>query len=102
MTDCIIIQEKAIPLDDSDTISPTPSKEAKTAVKEHIDSGAWKCLDMLNEDWVANLYDLYGEKFETAFVEFIKDDIITDLHTGNYGYRLDGTPVIFDYCGYEG
>jgi hypothetical protein len=25
-----------------------------------------------------------------------------DLHSGNYGYTLDGKPVLLDYSGWEG
>ena len=30
----------------------------------------------------------------------IEDEYITDLHSGNIGYK-DGKPVLVDYCGFE-
>lgn len=55
--------------------------------------------------WVANCIDLYGENKVKQFFDYcteVDNDILNDCHSGNYGYRLNGTPVIFDYSDFKG
>jgi len=49
-------------------------------------------------DWLLCAIDYYGIDFIKKFLPFAYD--LSDLHRGNIGYRFDGSPVIFDYCGY--
>lgn len=57
-----------------------------------------------NEQWRACVVEYYGENMWTTFVNW--DDlegfgILKDMHAGNYGYRMDGTPVLIDISGFE-
>ena len=51
-------------------------------------------------DWLAVAIDWYGEQIVTNFLKYA-DNNIYDTHENNYGYRFDGSPVIFDYSGYS-
>lgn len=54
--------------------------------------------------WRAFVFDTYGEDFWKSFIDWaMKENIsgIQDMHSGNYGYRFDGTPVMFDISGYD-
>ena len=55
-------------------------------------------------EWLALVIDCYGEDEWDAFSEWVKSEepeIFSDCHTGNYGIRMDGTPVIFDISGFR-
>lgn len=55
-------------------------------------------------NWVANAIEKYGLEAYRKFVNFIYDtrpEVSDDLHLGNVGYRLDGTPCILDYAGWS-
>lgn len=58
------------------------------------------------DDWVAAVIETYGEEFWKKFLDWnesqcSRDSVLTDMHTGNYGYRMDGRPVIFDISGWR-
>lgn len=49
-----------------------------------------------------SIYNTYGADFTRKFMFDIRETgIDEDLHGNNVGYLEDGTPVIFDYAGYE-
>lgn len=90
----IYIQEKVIPCSD-DKEKRTPSKKSLELVKDK---------HYFNDEWVAIAIDFYGEHKVKQFLDYIEniDPIISDdLHTGNYGYRPDGSPCLLDFSGWS-
>lgn len=55
----------------------------------------------LSVEWIADAIAAFGEESVCDLLSFIDLRDITDLHTSNYGYTLDGKPVIFDYAGWH-
>lgn len=95
----IFIQEKVTPENDL-WKTPQASQASKNIVK------TWRDKDMfdMDEEWVANCIDKYGQEKVEQFLNYCADedqDILGDVHSGNYGYRLDNTPVILDYSNYN-
>lgn len=95
----VLIQEKVIPLSGQCAFHKRPSRDSLALVK----SGVWKELSSsMNDEWLACIYEQYGDSVETALNDYAEITLLMeDMHSDNYGYRLDGSPVIFDYCGYE-
>lgn len=91
----IFLQERANAVEDS-IATPRPSeKSVKTAQ-------GWS--DYMNLDWVANCIDRYGEEITERFLNYAltnDEDILGDMHDGNFGYRDDGTPVLLDFCDFH-
>ena len=90
----VYIQEKVKPLCDCSKLQTTEDslKRAK------------KSRNSFRDDWIARVYDLYGEEVWEKFILFLEDyepDVLTDMHSGNYGITLDGAPVIFDLSGFR-
>ena len=55
----------------------------------------------LSPEWIAEAIAAFGEESVLDLISFIDLRGITDLHTSNYGYTLDGKPIIFDYAGWH-
>ena len=58
----------------------------------------------VNAQWVAACLDYYGVKKTKKFLNYcneVDEDILSDCHEGNYGYRKDGSPVLLDFSGYS-
>ena len=55
----------------------------------------------LSEDWIARALEWYGEEEVEKLMNFISEEHIYDLHSGNVGFRKDGAPVILDYSGFN-
>ena len=55
----------------------------------------------LRTEWIIDAIAAFGEDAVLKLISFIDLEGITDLHTSNYGYTLDGKPVIFDYAGWH-
>lgn len=74
-----------------------PSRESlKTALEEEDEYKF--CLT----PWRATVIDFYGEDTWKNFVDWQKNEnlnLFDDMHSGNYGYRFDGSPVMFDISG---
>lgn len=89
------IQEKIIPCC-NDKKKRTPSEKSLTKAKNlfyHFD-----------KIWIATAIDFYGEKKTLEFLDYIENidqDMGEDLHSGNYGYREDGSPCLLDYSGWN-
>ncbi len=95
----IFLQEKVI-CHFSGTFEPSSRKSMDLALK-------WKKegkFDFYVEaKWVANCLDYYGVKKTEKFLNYcneVDDDILSDCHNGNFGYRKDGSPVLLDFSGY--
>lgn len=79
--------------DETRSSSKDSLKKAEEWEKEYITGG-------FATEWVAIAIDFYGEEVVEHFLTYARQNI-HDIHTGNYGYRFDGSPVIFDYSGYS-
>lgn len=56
------------------------------------------------EDWRAMVIETYGIDYWESFVDWVDEtglEILEDMHTGNFGYRMDGRPVLFDISGWR-
>lgn len=73
------------------------------------DCDCWESLSEESTDSIQNL-DMsgvlvdeliysYGVILTEMFISFCEREIINDVHGGNYGYRRDGSPVVYDYSG---
>lgn len=61
-------------------------------------------LKFCSKTWRAAVIEQYGEDFWVRFCEWNKEhngSLLTDMHSANYGYRDDGSPVIFDVSGFN-
>lgn len=57
--------------------------------------------DRCRSEWVMNLlYEYMGMEKFLKFLDYIEENRINDLHTGNIG-SLNGRPVLFDYAGFR-
>jgi hypothetical protein len=54
----------------------------------------------INDEWAGVALEKYGEELFKKFLNFIDDEDINDLHSGNIGFRKDGTPCLLDFSGY--
>ena len=80
-------------------IPRTPSEDSLKKAKE-LDNLYQICADV----WRALAIESYGEIFWKRFIEWADTHatgILEDMHSGNYGYRYDGTPVMFDVSGFN-
>lgn len=95
----VYVQEKVLPFSTGKNKYSNPTADSVQKAKDMDDKYGYCALD-----WRASVIDFYGEDFWKSFVDWERDndyDILSDMHSGNYGYRLDGTPVIFDIAGYR-
>lgn len=82
------------------------SKEAKNFINN-------KKRNIVNRrferDWLAKVYDIYGELFLNKFTSYLESNrhldyvanLLGDMHELNYGYDVEGRPIIFDYAGFN-
>lgn len=98
----IFIAEKVIPFDNLYKNIPNPSKKSKETAEQWRKSRKLYCF---NEDWLANCIDFYGQEKVEKFINYCyndDNDIIRDLHGGNFGYRQkDNSPCILDYSDFN-
>lgn len=90
------IQEKVQPFDYSDIKGTEESLKKARSMK-----GRYYCGEF---EWRAVVIDNYGEKFWIRFIDWAKGRnlaFLGDMHSGNIGYRFDGTPVILDLAGFN-
>ena len=55
-------------------------------------------------DLFGSFVEAYGLDLTLKFIQFCREsdyNILDDLHSGNYGYRADGTPCIIDFSGWR-
>lgn len=50
--------------------------------------------------WLSDFLEFYTKEDLALLNEFIEDCGISDLHSGNLGYKENGIPVIIDYAGF--
>lgn len=104
----IILQEFACP--DENKISDFFFTYAKSTIEyspeeyesedEYLD--AVSCIEE-EMDTEERVKAIFGERAEyNDLIEFIEENEINDLHSGNWGTTKDGRVVIFDFSGYYG
>lgn len=98
----IYIQEKAIAYEDKTTSQIKISRESLEKAKNIQDNSGFYVPD----PWLATALECYGEKFVTNFFNYATEDedelrLWEDMHNGNLGYRLDGTPCFIDFSGWR-
>ena len=94
----VYVQEKVEPLCDRGSNCDGLTREEKRTMKSKVSSyygGA-----RLDECWIKDFIDCYGEEELECLMQFIDENNINDLHRGNIGYK-NGKPIIFDFSGYE-
>lgn len=92
------IQEKVRPACERN-FTPTTSKDSRDRAA-NLAIGYRIC----NEDWRAAAIESYGEAILISFVNWNDAGTLgylEDMHNANYGYRFDGTPVMFDVSGFR-
>ena len=92
------IQEKVRPACEHN-FTPTTSKDSRDRAA-NLASGYRIC----SEDWRAAAIESYGEDILISFIDWNYAGALgylDDMHSGNYGYRFDGTPVLFDVSGFR-
>lgn len=91
----VYIQEKVKPMSEcSKTIHPTEDSLNKS---RQINA---PFLDA----WAALVIDTYGEDNYNKFLEWAREnepDVLSDMHTGNYGINMNGNPILLDICGFR-
>lgn len=95
----VFLQEYVTPVYNSCTAHKA-SKKSKDIADEWRKAGK---IDM-NTEWIANCLDKYGKAKVERFLYYCKnidEDILRDMHSGNYGYRNNGTPCLLDFSDFN-
>lgn len=96
----IFLQERANAVEDS-IATPRPSENSVETAKKYYNNTDYAYMNL---DWVANCIDSYGRDITERFLRYVAEedeDILGDMHNGNFGYRDDGTPVLLDFCDFH-
>lgn len=91
-------QTKVRPMNHTDSASRPKTSAHSKKMAEKYDTLPF------DKEWVAAAIEIYGEEFFKHFLTFIDEvypGIGRDMHYGNYGYTLDGKPILLDYSGWE-
>lgn len=79
------------------------SKEVSENSKARAES-LDKQYKFCNNDWRASVIECYSEALWISFVNWNDSGFLgylEDMHSSNYGYRFDGTPVLIDVAGFR-
>ena len=90
----VYIQEKVKPLCECRKLQTSEDSLTKAKERNHV----------FRTDWIARVFDLYGEEKWNEFISFLKcwePEVLSDMHSGNYGVTPDGAPVLFDLAGFR-
>jgi hypothetical protein len=93
----IYIQEKAADFTSYCSVTSLPISEVKQNI---IRKTMNKTNTGLNADFVSKLISSFGIRKAYNLITEI-DYNYSDLHNQNYGFRKDGSCLIFDYGGYD-
>lgn len=82
------------------------SKEARNYISNEKRNIVNRCFE---REWLAKIYDIHGESFLNKFTKYLEnnrqisyvDNLLGDMHGLNYGYDVEGRPIIFDYAGFN-
>ena len=89
----VYVQEKVRPMCETYGVSPSAGSYEK----------ARKTQSPFSPVWLGFVFDLYGENVYQCFMQWAHakcDAILSDMHTGNYGFDMEGHPVLFDISGF--
>lgn len=75
----------------------TPSQNSL----ERADQMRMYSMGEFSRFWLAEAIEWYGEELVSRLIDFVNDQRINDLTSGNTGYRADGAPVLLDYSGFR-
>lgn len=78
--------------------------ETSKIAKDMIDKSRKEHKDSYSEFYTTEcsvFIETYGRKATKRFIEFLYQEKISDLHTGNYGYDALGNLKIIDYSGFH-
>lgn len=84
--------------------------EVSKNAKNYVYSKSFGCIShSFYNPWLAKVYDIYGESFLNNFTNYIEENeqldyiqkMLGDMHGLNYGYDVEGRPIIFDYAGFD-
>ena len=84
---------------DDDKIKKASNEGRSKLEKMRKDGTPLSCR--IDGNWLANAIDCYGEEYVERTLQFLHDKGIDDFHSGNMGYRKDGTPCFIDYSGFN-
>lgn len=96
------IQEWCESYDDSN-MDTSSSEHSRSHVQELKTNTSYRSY--FYDDWVALAVELYGEELVDSFLlNFLRehDEYVGDMHSGNFGFRADGSPVIIDFSDFMG
>lgn len=96
------IQEWCESYDDSN-VDTSSSERSRSHVQELKTNNNYRSY--FYDDWVALAVERYGEELVDAFLlKFLRehDEYVGDMHSGNFGFRADGSPVIIDFSDFMG
>lgn len=94
------IQEVAVA--ENDHYEDTAIHITKASLKKAQDFNEEFCYD-LNEAWLGLCIETFGAALVRRFMRYVEtedNEILTDMHSGNYGYRPNGTPCILDFASF--
>lgn len=74
------------------------SKEERDSTKEELKRRGLN--GHLNIGWSIEFLAAYGYDEYEKLINFLENEYVCDLHSGNIGYK-NGKPVLIDYCGFE-
>lgn len=102
----VYLQELCEPNDWTDLdekMYKTCSAQSKTHAQELREKPYYR--NYFGEKWVAIAIEKYGEEFVDKFLLDFTNDysyLFGDMHGENFGYRVNGTPVILDFSDFNG
>jgi hypothetical protein len=92
------ISERVLPLTSNESYnfihSSADSREKARALLSKSNAG-------MPREWLASVIEYYGSDFADKLIAFINKEDLYDFHSGNLGFRKDGSPVLLDYSGYD-
>lgn len=100
----VFIQEKVIPIDDSESSSLEELTPISIQTLQEAQDYRSKKNFRATADWIARCIIRYGIKQTERFMNYCcytNYNINADMHFGNYGYRSNGTPCILDYSNFS-
>ena len=100
----LYLQEKIPNIGDSapQNISKKSKDRAEELNKPEDAKYVWERKTHFSTDWIAAAIEFYGEEITEKFLNYAHEvGLDCDMHSNNYGYRADGSPVIIDFSGYD-
>lgn len=93
-----------------ETLTAYANIETSKEAKNYINNKKRNVVNCYFErEWLAKIYDIHGELFLNKFTSYLESNkyldyvskMLEDMHGLNYGYDVEGRPIIFDYAGFN-